>query len=315
MRIKSIGGELGLIRMIKRKPKRRGILVGIGDDAAVVKPGNKRLVLTTDLLVEGDHFSLKWSTPRQIGVKAIETNVSDIAAMNAKPMYALISVSLKKDTSVEFVRSLYSGIYASAKRYGIEVIGGDFTHGENIVVNVVLVGEAESNICLRRNAKPGDLIFVSGSIGGSAAGLELLRKRVRGFHDVKRAHLEPKAQLKKALRIGKIANAMEDVSDGLASEVRNICAESRCGAEIFIEKIPVSRRVRKAAKAVGKNAVDFALFGGEDFQLVFTVSKKKLSKAKNLGTLVGRIISKRKIYLVKGKRKSELNRAGYDHFA
>ncbi len=314
-KIKKIGGEFGLIQAIRKKPALKSVLVGIGDDAAVVNVGGKKLVLTTDLLVEGDHFSLKWSSARQIGAKAVEVNVSDVAAMNAKPLYALVSLCLKRETSFEFVRELYKGIYAAAGKYGIEVIGGDFTHGENMAVNIALVGEATGRLCLRSGAKEGDLIFVSGGIGHSAAGLELLRKNFKGFKGIKKLHLEPKAQLGKALRIGKIAHAMEDVSDGLASEVRNICFESRCGAEIFAERIPITAGVRKAAKAVGKSALDFTLFGGEDFELVFTVGKRNLKKAGKLGTLVGRIIRGRKIYLVERGKKKELKRVGYDHFA
>ncbi|MBN2067137.1 MAG: thiamine-phosphate kinase [Candidatus Diapherotrites archaeon] len=315
MKIKSIGGEQGLIQMIKRRPRNRAVLVGIGDDAAVVRPGRKKLVLTTDLLVEDDHFSLKWSSPEQVGKKAVEANVSDVAAMNAKPLYALVSVCLKKSATVEFVRGLYKGIYSAGKKYGVDVIGGDFTHGEKAVVNIAMVGEASGRLCLRSNAKNGDLIFVSGNIGGSTAGLELLRKGKRGFANVKKMHLEPKAQLGKALKIGSIANAMEDVSDGLASEVKNICRESGKGAEIFLEKIPISGEVKKAAKVLEKSAVDFALFGGEDFELVFTVPRKNRKRAERLGTEVGKITKGKKIYLVENGKKALLEKAGYDHFA
>ncbi len=314
MQIKTIGGEQALIKMIKRKPRNKNVLLGIGDDAAIIKAG-KKVVLTTDLLVEDDHFSLKWSTPKQVGAKAIEVNVSDIAAMNASPLYALVSVCLKKNTSVEFVKGLYNGINSAAKKYGIDVIGGDFTHGEKIVINIAMIGEPVGKPVLRKGAKPNDYIFVSGKTGESTAGLELFRKKAKGFKRIKKKHLEPKAELKKALQIGKIATSMEDVSDGIASEVKNICAQSKCGAEIFTDKIPIAFDVKKAAERVGKNALSFSLFGGEDFQLVFTVGKKNLGKAKKLGTLIGRITSGKKIFLVENFKKSELKKAGYDHFA
>jgi len=315
MKIKSIGGEIGLIQMIKRGPRSKNVLVGIGDDAAVVRFGGKKLVWTIDMLVEDDHFSLKWSKPKQIGMKLMEVNVSDIGAVNARPLYALVSICLTKGTSVGFVKGLYAGIYSAARKYGVDVIGGDTTHGEKIVLDATMIGEPAGRLCLRSGAKPGDYIFVSGQIGGSAAGLELLRHKIKGFAGIKKRHLEPVAQLRKALLIGKIARAMEDVSDGLASEVRNICRESKCGAEIFIEKIPIAADVKKAAAAVRKSAVGWALFGGEDFQIVFTVSAKNLKKAGKLGTLVGRAINGRKIYLVENGKKSELRKAGYDHFA
>jgi len=314
MKIKSVGGEQGLIKMIKRKPKNKNVLLGIGDDAAIIKTG-KKLVLTTDLLVEDDHFSLKWSTPKQIGAKAMEVNVSDVGAMNARPLYALVSVCLKKSSSVEFVKGLYTGINSVAKKYKIDVIGGDFTHGEKVVVNIAMIGELVGKPCLRKGAKQGNYIFVSGKTGESTAGLELFRKKVKGFKRIKKKHLEPKAELKKALKIGKIATAMEDVSDGIASEVKNICIQSKCGAEIFIDKIPIAADVKKAGEKLRKSALDFSLFGGEDFQLVFTVSKKNLNKAKKLGTLIGRITSGKKVFLVENCKKRELKKAGYDHFA
>lgn len=315
MKIKQIGGELALIQMIKRKPKNRNVLVGIGDDAAVVKFAGKKLVLTTDMLVEDDHFSLKWSTPKQIGMKAMQVNVSDIASMNATPLYALVSVCLKKESSVEFVKGLYDGIYSVAKECSVDVIGGDFTHGEKVVVNIAMVGVADGRLCLRSHAKPGDHILVSGKLGASTAGLELLLKKAKGFKKVKRKHLQPRAQIRKARAIGKIANAAEDVSDGLASEVRNICIESRCGAEIFVDRIPVSAEVKRAASFLERKATDFALFGGEDFELVFTVSKKNLPRARKLGIEVGRITKSRKIYLVENGKKKELKKAGFDHFS
>ncbi len=319
MNIKSIGGEQELIKMIERKPKNKNVLLGIGDDAAIIKTG-KKLVLTTDLLVEDDHFSLKWSTPKQIGAKAMEVNVSDVGAMNAKPLYALVSVCLKKSSSVEFVKGLYDGINSVAKKYKIDIIGGDFTHGEKIVVNIAMIGEPVGKPCLRKGAKPGNYVFVSGKTGESTAGLELFRKKLKGFKRIKKKHLEPKAELKKALQIGKIATAMEDVSDGIASEVKNICIQSKCGAEIFTDKVPIAVDVKKAAEKLKKSALDFSLFGGEDFQLVFTVSKKNLSKAKTLGTLIGKITFEKKVFLVenfnkKDYKKRELKKAGYDHFA
>ncbi len=300
--------------MIERKPRNKNVLLGIGDDAAIIKTG-KKLVLTTDLLVEDDHFSLKWSTPKQIGAKAMEVNISDVGAMNARPLYALVSVCLKKNSSVEFVKGLYNGINSVARKYNIDVIGGDFTHGEKVVVNIAMIGEPVGKPCLRKGARSGNYIFVSGKTGESTAGLELFRKKVKGFKRIKKNHIEPKAELKKALKIGKIATAMEDISDGIASEVKNICIQSNCGAEIFTDKIPIAADVKKAAEKLGKSALGFSLFGGEDFQLVFTVSKKNLNKAKKLGTLIGRITSGKKVFLVENCKKKELKKAGYDHFA
>jgi len=200
-------------------------------------------------------------------------------------------------------------------KYKFDVIGGDFTHGAKIVVNIALVGELVGKACLRSNARPGDFIFVSGKLGASTAGLQLFLKKKHGFSEIKKMHLEPKAQLKKALVIGKIANSMEDVSDGLAAEVKNICLQSNCGAEIFAGKVPIAGNVKKAALAVKKSALDFALFGGEDFELVFTVAKKNLRKAEKLGFLVGRIVKGKKIFLLEAGKRKELKKGGFDHFS
>lgn len=312
-RIKDIGGEFALIKRIAKSPINRNVLVGIGDDAAIIKYGKRLLILTTDIFVESDHFNLKWSKPEQVGIKVIEANVSDIAAMGGKPKYALISLVLGRGTPLEFVDALYSGIYSSCKKYNIDVIGGDITHGRQVVVNVAMIGEVEKkNLCLRSNAKPGDLIMVSGSLGKSAAGLNLLLKKKKGFDRIKRFHLEPKAQLEKGRRLARFVNAMEDVSDGLASEVRNICLESKVGAVIYSNKIPITEETFRAASVAGKNAVDYALYGGEDFELVFTVPNRNLKKVK--GFVVGEITKGRKIILQRDKKRKQLKKFGYDHF-
>ncbi|MFH1544946.1 MAG: thiamine-phosphate kinase [archaeon] len=313
MKISSIGGEMNLIERIKGIAKRKEVLLGQGDDAAIINAGKKEVLLTIDSLVEGSHFS-SWFSAKQIGMKAMEVNASDIAAMGGKPLYALASVTLTKNSSVEFVEELYKGIKAVGRKYWIDVIGGDFVKGNERSITIAMIGERRKGLrCRRSDARIGDYIMVSGSLGASTAGLNLFLKKIKGFNSVKKKHLEPKAQLKKALKIAPFANAMEDVSDGLASEVKNICSLSKCGAVIFAEKIPVSKKTRKAAKKMRMNALDFALFGGEDFELVFTVNKKNLSKVK--GIIVGKIIREKKIYLEEKGKKELLRRRGYDHFA
>ena len=312
MKINEIG-EMGLIKRIARKARNKNVLVGIGDDGAVIKFGGKKLVVTVDALVENDHFSLDWFSPKQVGLKAIEINVSDIGAMNAKPLYALVSLCLRKDTPLSFVDGLYKGIYSAARKHKLDIVGGNMTHGKQIVVDIILIGEARGKIPLRSGAKPGDIIVASGKLGASTAGLNLFLKKKRGFPTVKRKHVEPKAQLKKAYSLAKYASAMEDCSDGLVSEVRNICTASKCGAVIEWEKIPVSAETVKAAKALGKKAEDFALFGGEDFELIATVPKRHAKKVK--GFVVGQIIKGKKIFIEKNGKRKELHKAGFDHFA
>jgi len=313
MKVRDIG-EFGLIDRITKKPKDKKILVGIGDDAAVFKTDKGLQVLTTDCLVEGDHFRREWFSPFQIGMKAIEINVSDIAAMGAIPKYILVSMALPKNIDVEFVDALYEGMWKTCDRYGIEIIGGNMTHCEKIVISITLTGEVDNkNLCLRSGAKPGDFIFVSGHLGKGRAGLRLFQERINGFEKVKKHYLEPKAQLKTALKISPFVNSMIDISDGLAPEIKHICDQSRCGAIIYNDKIPISQEVRAVAKRLEEGEYDYALYGGEDFELVYTVSKKNLDNVE--GFLVGEIIKNKKISLYSNGKEKEIIEKGYDHFS
>ncbi len=306
-------GEFGLINRIYKPPKDKNILVGIGDDTAVVKVGKKLLLLTTDTLVDGDHFSFKYFTPEQVGKKAIEINVSDIGSMGGIPKYALVSLVLPKDLNVEVIDKIYKGMRSSGDKHKVEIIGGNITHGKQLVIDIAMVGEVKKeNLCLRSHAKEKDFILVTGDLGSSAAGLNLFLKNIKSHNEVKNKHLEPKAKLHKVKPFLKYINAMIDVSDGLASEVKHICEQSNVGAIIFKDNIPISEETRRAAKAVHKDPLDYALYGGEDFELVFTVSEKNLSKVK--GFLVGEITKRKGVYLYSRGKEKLISRHGYDHF-
>jgi thiamine-monophosphate kinase len=312
MKIKDIG-EFGLIDRITKKPKNKDILVGIGDDAAVVKTKGLQ-VLTTDCLVESDHFRTEWFTPKQIGMKAIEINVSDIAAMGAVPKYVLVSLALPKDINVEFVEDLYKGMWKVCDKYKIEIIGGNMTHCNQIVISITVTGEVDNrNLCLRNGANPGDFILVSGHLGNGRAGLRLHQEKLNGFKQVKKSYLEPKSKLDKALRIAPFVSSMEDISDGLASEIRHICDESTCGAIIYKDKIPVADQVRDVAKKLREDEYDYALYGGEDFELVFTVSKYKRDRVN--GIFVGEITKNRGVKLYIDGKEKIISGKGYDHFS
>ncbi|MDD5318046.1 MAG: thiamine-phosphate kinase, partial [Candidatus ainarchaeum sp.] len=173
MRIKDIGGELGLIRMVSRKPASKDAIIGIGDDSAAFKSRKGYYAVTVDAIVEGDHFSFDYFSPKDVGVKAMESNVSDLAAMGAvKPLYAFISITLKKDAPAELVRQIYEGIYGRARKHGMDVLGGDTTHGAATVVSATLIGFAKnkSGLITRSGARAGDLVFVTGALGASTAG-------------------------------------------------------------------------------------------------------------------------------------------------
>ena len=318
MNIKDIGGEFGLIERIRKSIKSfsKDVVVGIGDDTAVLKyDKNNYLLLTTDMLVENDHFSMKYFAPEKIGMKAIEQNVSDIAAMGGIPRFAVVSLALPINIDVNVVDGIYKGINKKSRKYKISIIGGNITHSREIVVNVALIGFAEKNyLTLRSGAKVGDLIFCSGDVGASTAGLELLRHNLNGPSIEK--HLKPKSRLDLARKLVKIGiNSMIDVSDGVASEVKHICDESEVGAVIYAGMIPMSKDTIIDAKKIKKDAADFGLYGGEDFELIFTASKNKFMQFKKLDVqVIGEIVNKKyEIKLIKDN-KTEKIESGFDHF-
>ncbi len=313
MRIKDIGGEFKLIERVTRPVRNKNVTVGIGDDAAVLRFGNDNMVVTMDTICEGDHFSRRYFTPRQIGIKAMESNLSDIAAMGGRPLYTLLSFALTPDMDVETMDGIYTGLYERADRYGVEIIGGDMTHSSTMVVSVTLMGRVDGpKITTRGGAKPGDIIRVTGPLGASTAGLKLFLQNKPGFENVKRKHTEPNCRLDISDTIAGTATAMEDVSDGLASEVRNICQAGRTAAVIYREKVPVDPETIKAAASVGEDGIDLALFGGEDFELVYTVPPDLADACP--GTTVGEMISGSGVFLEKDGARTRLTRFGWDHF-
>lgn len=324
MLISQIGGEFELIkRLADKKIYDPGVIKGIGEDSAVIRYTNgKYLLLATDMLVERRHFNLGWHTPYQIGKKLMEANVSDIVAMGGAPKYALVSLALKKMTSVEFADELYRGLHASAKRHDVSIVGGDTNRGGEYVFSLALVGEVEKSLMrLRSTAKVGDLICVTGDLGGSAAGLRIIKKyKHPGAALLKyiKKHLEPVARRAKVGRlIAGYAHAMIDVSDGLASEVRHICEESGVGAKIDWEKIPIANTTKTAAKMTKSDPHKLALYGGEDFELVFTMAENNLENLRGRFrdfSVVGKILDKKEgVYILKSGQRISIGR-GFNHF-
>ena len=312
MNIKEFGGEFKLIERVTREG---GAVVGVGDDAAVLEFDiEKYQLITCDMLCEGDHFRRNWSTPKQIGMKCMEVNVSDIAAMGGEPTYAVVSISLTDDVTVEFMDGLYEGMYSVADKYGFGIIGGDTTHSKTLTINVTMLGfVAKKNLCMRNGAEVGDLICVTGDLGGSMAGLQLKLNGVDGFLQ---NHLEPKSRLMESKKIREYAKSMIDVSDGLASEVNHICKQSNVGAIIFGEKVPLSKNTIETAKKLGENPLEYALNGGEDFELIFTVDEKDFSML-NLGcdvSVIGKIVEFAEGSKIKIDGAIKPLAGGYDHF-
>jgi thiamine-monophosphate kinase len=288
MRISKIG-EFGLINRISKdtiiNPK--NILLGIGDDCAAYYTSPDKIVLATcDMLVENIHFTLSTCSPRQLGKKAIAVNISDIAAMGGIPRKALLSLGSSSDTSVEFIDQLTDGMKEEAKLFEVNIVGGDTVRSPlGLVINVTLIGEVEPELIVRRStAKPSDLIMVTGELGGSAAGLSLLLEEKKYSsvplniaEEVKSAHLSPVPRIKEGRIIarGKLATSMIDISDGLASDLIRICEASAVGAKVYASKIPILSAVKEVGRLIKKDPLDLALYGGEDYELLFTVSPKE----------------------------------------
>ncbi len=313
-------GEHSLLEFIYSKLKTRGkkVVQGVGDDAAVLDYDKKYfLLLTTDSLIENIHFRKQWFSAEQIGKKAIEQNVSDIAAMGGSPTYALVSLQLPNSLDFSYFQKLYGGILKQCSAYSIQIIGGNISQAKEISISITMLGLVEKNrICLRKNAKKGDLICVTNDLGKSCVGLELLKKAKKGPSiDY---FLNPKAKLKEGrILSGNGVKSMEDVSDGLSSEIHNICKASNVGAIIYQDKTPIKKETVNDAKKMGKDPIQCALYGGEEFELVFTGPKRLISKLRNKKiqfSVIGEIVDKSKgVSLISKGKPMKLSR-GFEHF-
>jgi thiamine-monophosphate kinase len=274
-------------RQIARIPPslRSSVLIGIGDDGAVLKPHPARvLVGTTDVSVEHVHFSLSYMTYRQLGYRAAVANVSDLAAMGATPRYALIVLGLSPQTTGAQIGALYAGITAACHQAGAAIIGGDLSASRDVFVSMTLLGEAKPHEILRRSgARAGDILYVTGTLGDSRAGLEILQNRCKGSRRTGRSaahhpylarrHISPTARLaeSRTLAMRRLASSAIDVSDGLVGDLRHICEESRTGAILDVRRLPLSRSLIAYARARNQDPIGYALAGGEDYELLFTV--------------------------------------------
>ncbi len=289
MKIHDIGGEFALIsRLARQSPITHPDLVaGIGDDAAVIGgafPHSDLLLVTTDMLVENCHFRQSWATPFQIGIKAVSCNVSDIAAMGGMPTFMFVSLALAADTDVSWVEALYEGMAAACRRYGVVIAGGDTTHGEVVTISITLLGRVSpQNLRMRSHASPGDLLCVTGPLGGSAAGLAMLSAGLAPPPDLKEKHLAPGCRLDVSPAIAPLARAMIDISDGLGAEVNHVCDQSGTGAEIRVADIPIHPSVREAASQTGNDPLDFVVSGGEDFELLFSITPENKQRLEEKG--------------------------------
>lgn len=320
--------------------RRRDVKTAIGDDAAILAAPS-RLAVTTDVLLE-DHDFRRDADPRRLGRKALNVNLSDLAAMGATPLWAVLAFGLPKKTLPEWLDSLVEGVREAAAEHGVAVVGGDLSASEKIFISVTAMGQAPTNPLLRSGAEPGDALYVSGTLGAAAAGLRLLEfgyrlsagKDVIGPKGRKvptprsaeigrliRHQIDPRPQLELGIALAGagLASAALDVSDGLARDLYRLCRASDVGATVDASLLPVDSALPDLAAVLDIDPLATALYGGEDFGLLFTVPRRKVAA---LEALTGRFALRRigtiddgaGVRLVRGGKRAPLPDAGFDHF-
>ncbi len=285
-------GEFGLIKhLTKDFPLvNKSTCKGVGDDAAVLDMKDKKTLVTTDLLLEGIHFDLQYTPLRHLGYKAAVVNFSDIYAMNGKPTQLTVSIGVSKRFCIEDLEELYAGIRIACEHYGVDMVGGDTSASmTGLCLSMTCVGEAQAeDIVYRNGAKANDLICVTGNLGAAYMGLQLLEREKMVFEGnenvqpdfegkdyILQRQLKPEARrdvIESLKKHGVKPTSMMDVSDGLASELMHICRQSNTGCRVFEDKIPIDYQSAVMAEELNMNIVTAALNGGEDYELVFTVS-------------------------------------------
>lgn len=294
-------GEFGLIKHLTENfsLKNSSSEISIGDDAAVINPENKKVVVTTDVLAEGVHFNLGYVPLKHLGYKAVVVNLSDIAAMNATPTQILVSLAVSNRFPVEALEEIYSGIELACEKYNVDLVGGDTTSSTSgLVMSITAIGmENSDNIVTRKNAKPNDLLVVTGDLGGAYLGLQILEREhavflanpnmqpeMEGYEYILERQLKPEARtdVKKILEeLDVKPTSMIDVSDGLASEILHLSDNSKVGFRLYEEKIPLDTMTIATSDEFNLNPVMCALSGGEDYELLFTISPNDFDKIKN----------------------------------
>lgn len=318
-------GEFGLIKHLTEniQLQNKSSIKGVGDDAAVLNYKNKQTVVTTDLLVEGIHFDLLYSPLKHLGYKAVVVNISDVYAMNAHPKQITISLAVSNKMSVEALEELYEGIYLACNIYGVDVVGGDTTSSTSgLIISITAIGEVDAaDIVYRNGAKENDLICVSGDLGGAFMGLQLLEREKQIFKDnpnvqpdfsghdyVLERQLKPEPRqdvIEMFKELGVKPTAMIDVSDGLSSDLLHICHQSEVGCVVYENKIPIDYTVVGLAQEMNLDPTVCALNGGEDYELLFTISLDDYNKIKDQKrvTIIGHITSEKGDYAIVDKNE------------
>ncbi|MDR1401133.1 MAG: thiamine-phosphate kinase [Endomicrobium sp.] len=320
-------GEFGLIDRIKTQftniSTDRNITANIGDDSFCFKSGKNNICITKDMLVEEVHFKKEWISPQELGKKSIEVNVCDIAAMgNIIPKYVFIGLGVPSKTPEMFINNLYKGFKKTCDKYKIAIAGGDIVKSDRIVISVTLVGMGKQEVIKRNSAEEGDLIGVTNTFGDAGAGITLLYKHgIKYKYNKAQRYLilkqnNPKARLKEAWKISEYLTSLTDASDGLYISVNLLAKDSKKGAEINMNKIPISSNLKKVFKE-DKEQLNFALFGAEDYELVFTVPDLKAELLKKLIpkiSYIGVINSSNEIRYFYNGKEQKIKYSGYKHF-
>lgn len=293
-------GEFGLIDHLTKhfKITQESTIKGIGDDAAVLDFKSKQIVVTTDLLVENVHFDLSYMPLKHLGYKAIMVNLSDVYAMNAEATQVTVSIAVSNRFPLEALEELYEGIEAATKIYGVDVVGGDTTSSNTgLIISVTAIGEVEEkDIVYRNGAKPNDLLVVTGDLGAAYMGLQILEREKEVFkvnpnnqpdldaytYIIER-QLKPESRkdIVKLLKDLKVKpTAMIDISDGLSSEIIHLCKQSKVGVELYENKIPLDPQVISTCEEFNIDSTTIALNGGEDYELLMTISQEDFPKIK-----------------------------------
>lgn len=291
-------GEFGLIEHLTKNIELQNVssILGVGDDAAVIDHFGKQTVITTDLLVEGVHFDLMYTPLKHLGYKSVIVNLSDIYAMNAIPTQIILSIGFSNRFSLEALTEFYDGVYAACEKYGVDLVGGDTTSSQKgFIISVTAIGEVAPDKYVKRStAQKGDLLCVSGDLGAAYVGLLFLEREKKIF--MESPGVQPDLEGETYV-IGKLLKpearkdiveffaakeitptSMMDISDGLSSEILHICKDSTLGCVLYEEKIPVSEEMKKAAFKFEIDPTACALSGGEDYELLFTVSQSDYDK-------------------------------------
>ncbi len=293
-------GEFGLINHLTKsfKNKIESTTFGIGDDAAVLDFKNEKILVTTDLLIEGIHFNLAYTPLKHLGYKAVVVNLSDIYAMNAKPTQITVSIAISNRFTLEAIEELYEGIKLACNTYNVDLIGGDTTSStKGLIISITAIGKAkEEHIVYRNGAKKNNLVVVSGNLGGAYFGLQVLEREnvvyranpnlqpdLDDYDYVIERQLKPEARkdiIELFEELNLLPTSMIDISDGLSSEILHLSKESKMGFSIYEDKIPLDSQVIRTAEEFNLNPLTGALNGGEDYELLFTAELSDFDKIK-----------------------------------